>query len=204
MKHHPRRIPHPASLLPLAIALAAALSACTSAQDALEPAALVGSSPAAPRGPASALSLGSSAMAGESAQPSPTTGATAAIATNARIQFAPVVGAPVSVTTPLSGRLAATAGARGLSLVGSGDASTTHVMKGYFSAISEGGETTIIYVWDVTDPAGTRVHRIQGQTKAPSSGREGWDNVPSATMEAIADETITRLAAWLAAQPGQG
>lgn len=203
MKHHPRRILPPTGLLPVAV-LAVALCACTSSQDVLEPSALVGGAPT-PRGQASALSLAASpAMAATPEQPATQPGALAAIATDARIQFAPVVGAPASATAPLSGRLAATAGARGLALVGAGDASATHVMKGYFSAISEGGETTIIYVWDVMDPAGTRVHRIQGQTKAPSGGRDGWDTVPASTMEAIADETVARLASWLAARPGQG
>ena len=96
----------------------------------------------------------------------------------------------------------ARAGARGISLVGAGDTSATHVMKGYFSAISEGGRTTVIYVWDVTDAAGTRVHRIQGQERAASGGGEGWDGVQPATMEAIADETVERLAAWLTARQG--
>lgn len=200
MKHRTRRILHPTCLL----AVTVALCACTSSQDVLEPSALVGGA-SAPRTPASALSLAASpAMAGTPTQPAARPGDLAAIPADARIQFAPVVGAPASATAPLSGRLAAAAGARGLSLAGAGDASATHVMKGYFSAISEGGETTIIYVWDVTDPAGTRVHRIQGQAKAASGGRDGWDNVPAATMETIADETIARLASWLAARPGQG
>ena len=202
MKHHPRRIPLPTGLPVAAIALALALCACTSSQDVLEPSALVGGA-TAPHAPAPAFPL-AAAPAIAAAQATPQPGAAAVAAANARIQFAPVVGAPASATAPLSGRLAAAAGARGLSLVGAGDTSATHVMKGYFSAISEGGETTIIYVWDVTDPAGTRVHRIQGQRKAPSAGQDGWDNVAPATMEAIADETVERLASWLAARPGQG
>lgn len=173
------------------IAALGLLGACTSSQEVLEPSALVGGAPAQTPPP--------TFPAGVSAGPAATV---AAIPSSARVQFAPVVGAPASAATPLAGRLNASAGARGLSLVGAGDASATHVLKGYFSAISDGGETTVIYVWDVIDPAGIRVHRIQGQTKTASSGAEGWDSVPPATMEAIADETVDRLASWLAA--GQG
>ena len=148
-----------------------------------EPSALVGATPAQP-------------------QPAAFTPGSAAGVTDARVQFAPVVGAPATAATSLAGRLSARAGTRGIALVATGDAAPTHVMKGYFSAISEGGQTTVIYVWDVIDPAGNRVHRIQGQAQAPSSGAEGWDDVRPATMEAIADETVDRLAAWLSTSRG--
>jgi hypothetical protein len=76
------------------------------------------------------------------------------------------------------------------------------VLKGYFSTLTEGGQTTVIYVWDVYDPAGNRLHRINGQQKAPSGGGEGWAAVPSATMQAIADSTIDQLSSWLASSTG--
>jgi hypothetical protein len=179
-------------ILPSACVAAALglLAACTSSQDVLEPSALVGGAPA--QTPPAAFPPEAPAAAAVAA----------AIPAGTRVQFAPVVGAPASATTPLAGRLNVRAGARGLALVAAGDNAATHVVKGYFSAISDGGETTVIYVWDVTDAAGTRVHRIQGQTKAAASGADGWDGVPPATMETIADETVDRLASWLAAAQG--
>jgi len=87
-------------------------------------------------------------------------------------------------------------------LAGSADPSATHVLKGYFSTLSEGGETTVIYVWDVYDLAGNRLHRINGQQKAPSNGGDGWSGVQPATMQAIADVTVEQLAAWLATSAG--
>ncbi|TIU24733.1 MAG: hypothetical protein E5W34_05915, partial [Mesorhizobium sp.] len=80
---------------------------------------------------------------------------------------------------------------RGVTLVGSTDQTATHVLKGYFSTMSEGKDTTVIYVWDVYDPSGNRLHRINGQQKSPSVGStEGWPAVAPATMQAIADQTI--------------
>ena len=172
---------------------ASGLAGCTSSQ-VLEPAALVGTAPE----PAPAPAFPVTPPAG----PDATRGAVAAIASDARVQFAPVVGAPATIATPLAGRLSARAGARGIALTGAGDPSATLVMKGYFSAISEGGQTTVIYVWDVTDAAGTRVHRIQGQAKAPSSGADAWDDVRPETMESIADQTIDQLAGWLSGRQG--
>lgn len=170
-----------------------ALSACTSAQDALEPSTLISSDgqPAAPES--------QPATSAEAEIPPATL---AAISRDARVKFAPVIGAPANAAAALSARLSSSAAGRGISLVANGQPSANLFMQGYFSAISDGGQTIVIYVWDVTDPAGTRIHRIQGQAKAPSTQGEGWDSVQAATMEAIADETISRLLTWLASQQG--
>jgi hypothetical protein len=123
------------------------------------------------------------------------------IATDARVQFTPVMGATPEALPPLSMRLAARAGQRGVPLVREGGAAT-HLMRGYFSAFTENRETTIIFVWDVTDAAGNRLHRIQGQQKLPAGSQAGWKSVTPAMMEAIADRTIDELAMWLAARAG--
>jgi len=53
--------------------------------------------------------------------------------------------------------------------------------------MSEGKDTTVIYVWDIYDPAGNRLHRINGQQKEPSVNKgEGWAAVAPATMKGIA------------------
>jgi hypothetical protein len=105
-----------------------------------------------------------------------------------------VVGAAAEAVPPLSGRLTARAGQRGLTLT-QGAEGATHIVKGYFSTITDERGTAVIFVWDVLDPAGNRLHRIQGQERVAGSA-EGWPAVTSATMEAVADRTIDELAAW--------
>ncbi|WP_309083227.1 hypothetical protein [Chelativorans sp.] len=128
--------------------------------------------------------------------------ATAAATQDARLQFAPVIGAAAEATQPLSSRLSARAGQRGLTLAGGSDGAT-HIIKGYFSTMTDEKGTTVVYVWDVLDPAGNRLHRIQGQEKA-AAGAEGWSAVTGATMETIADRTIEELAAWLQGSQSRG
>jgi hypothetical protein len=128
-------------------------------------------------------------------------GPIAAVLTPSRIQFAPIVGSTVQAATPLTQELAKRARERGIGIAGNGGTGATHILKGYFSAMTEGGSTTVIYVWDVLDPAGNRLHRIQGQAKADGRG-DGWAAVPSATMQAIADRTIDEFAQWLSARTG--
>lgn len=124
-----------------------------------------------------------------------------AVTTSERIQFAPVIGATAEAVPALSRRLEARARQSGIAIVPQGG-SASMVMKGYFSAIADGGKTTVIYVWDVLDPSGNRLHRFQGQQAAPGGQGDGWSSVTSATMEAVADSTISQLSAWLAQRQG--
>jgi hypothetical protein len=184
---------------------ALALTACTNAKDVLEPSAITppttSTQPAAP-GSAAAATLAPSSPA--TAAPTPATPAqSAAILSKTRLQVAPIVGASVEAATPLTAELQTRAKQRGITLAGSADQTATHVLKGYFSTMTEGTDTTVIYVWDVYDPAGNRLHRINGQQKAPSvNGGEGWAGVAPATMQAIADQTIDQFATWLGGAAG--
>ncbi len=179
---------------------ASALGACTSTEQALDPSAIT---PPQQSSPAATASITGPAAQQEAATAGSTTGQTAAVGSKARVQIAPIVGATVEAAGPLSQYITKRARVRGIALAGSADKTTTHVLRGYFSAISEGKETTVIYVWDVLDPAGNRLHRIQGQQKTPTTkGGEGWASVTDTTMQGIADETIDQLAAWLSTPAG--
>ena len=185
-----------------AVLVAVGLAACTSAQDVLEPSAIA---PTAAASDPSTASVNPSGAASSPAATSPapaTTTQSAAVIGKARVYFAPLVGASVEAATSLSDRLAKRAKERGIRMTGSSDTTTTHLLKGYFTPLVEGRETTVIYVWDVYDPTGNRIHRISGQQKVTSAGGEGWAAVPDSAMQAIADSTVEQLTTWLAA--GQG
>ena len=135
-------------------------------------------------------------------QPAQTQTAKAEAASRGSIRFLPIIGAPVQAVTPLSRQLGAEARANGLTIKSSADASSEHILKGYFSAVSEGSKTTITYVWDVLDGGGTRLHRIQGQETAPGGGAEPWAGVPAAAMQSIATKTLRDYMSWRQNQSG--
>jgi hypothetical protein len=115
----------------------------------------------------------------------------------ARVHFAPVVGVSIDKAEPLSKRLGPVGSANGVRLVPADAGEVTHEIKGYFSAFSENGTTTVVHVWDVITPSGQRVHRIQGQETVQGATPDPWASVTPATMEAIADNVIAAYAAWL-------
>lgn len=194
------------SALSAVLLLSLALGACTSTEATLDPAAIAPADTAST--PSALPPVQGSAATGDvtpgTASPSATSNQprTAAIASATRVQLAPIVGSTVESVTPLTRRISARARERGVRFTASTETGATHVMKGYFSVLSEGSRTTVIYVWDVVDPSGARLHRIQGQEVATGSEGEGWAAVPDATMEKIADRTIDELVAWLSGQSG--
>lgn len=179
-----------------------ALAGCTSTQDVLQPSALTSSdNGAAPE--AAGITVTNPQPAATAVQePQQQASLPPAPAPSARVFFAPVIGATEEAGALFSTRLRSSAPSGGLTLASADDGSASYMMRGYFSAISEGPQTTVIYVWDVLDPSGNRVHRIQGQERAPTGTGEGWAAVQPATMEAIADRTVQELSQWLAARQG--
>ncbi|PBC21085.1 MULTISPECIES: hypothetical protein [unclassified Mesorhizobium] len=201
----------------VSLLVALALAACTNAKDVLEPSAIT--PPAASAQPVPGAQGGTTATVAATSPTAPaattsaaattttplTSAQSAAILSKTRLQIAPIVGASVEAATPLTAELQTRARQRGITLAGSADQTATHVLKGYFSAISEGKDTTVIYVWDVYDPSGNRLHRINGQMKAPSgagAGADSWKGVSPATMQSIADQTIDQFAAFLGGKAG--
>lgn len=112
------------------------------------------------------------------------------------VRFLPIIGAPVEAVTPLSRQLGAQARANGLTIKSSSDNTSRYILKGYFSAMQDGDKTTVVYVWDVLDSSGGRLHRIQGRDSVNATASDPWRAVPAGTMEAIAQRTIEEYISW--------
>jgi len=135
-------------------------------------------------------------------QPSPSQTAALQPSASGAIRFLPIIGAPVQAVTPLSRQLGAQARAGGLTIRPSSDTATDHILKGYFSAFGDSGTVTVVYVWDILDNEGARLHRMQGQEQIGSTAKDPWAAVPAATMEAIAAKTIRDYLAWKGERAG--
>ncbi|MCO6387675.1 hypothetical protein [Aliihoeflea sp. 40Bstr573] len=170
-----------------AFLLALALAGCTSSSG-VQPNALTSTQE-------EAIAAASSTSAGGQQT------ASLAAAADPPLAIPPAIGAPESAAVPLSQRLSARAQELGIPL-GSTASAAGLTMKGYFSAITEGPQTTVIYVWDVIDAEGNRLTRIQGQEHGPSRAGSGWTSVEPELMQRIADQTIDAYASWLLARAG--
>lgn len=118
------------------------------------------------------------------------------------IRFLPIMGAPVEAIRPLSEQLGSEARSHGLTIKTAADPGSQHILKGYFSAFKDGRKTTIVYVWDVLDKAGNRLHRIQGQDSVETKGADLWSGVPPQTMRDIATKSVDQYVTWRDAAAG--
>lgn len=181
-----RTLRSPAARGLLAVALALAVAGCTtsddesnsieSALDVSTPDGTTAVDPNTEGGPPAALQV----FAGNAAQ----------------VHFAPIVGAPVEQITALSQRLSVAGPQNAVRIEPATARGIDHEIRGYFSALSENGQTTVIHVWDIFAPGGQRVHRIQGQERVDGTAANPWDAVPASVMEGIADKVLAEYTTW--------
>lgn len=132
-------------------------------------------------GPKSAFQLG----------PAPIKGA------DAKFAFVEITGAPAEHVIEFDKALKSEAAARKLTIVPLGDPSATYLVKGYLSAIGDRTGTLLVYVWDVTDVNGQRLHRVTGQEPSDGSAADPWTGINTAAVRTAAQRTIDDLVAWI-------
>jgi hypothetical protein len=115
----------------------------------------------------------------------------------AKFAFTQVSGAPASHVLGFTRAINSEAAARHLNVVPDGDPSATYLVRGYLSAIGDGRGTLLVYVWDVTDTNGKRLHRVTGQETAGGSASDPLSGVDEEAVQSAAKRTIDDLAAWI-------
>jgi hypothetical protein len=116
---------------------------------------------------------------------------------DARFAFAQIAGVPSTHVTEFSRALNREAEARHLTIVPEGDPSATYVVKGYLSAIGDRSGAVLVYVWDVTDTNGRRLHRVTGQEPTDSGGVDPWQGIGDEAVRTVAERTIDDLVSWV-------
>jgi hypothetical protein len=109
----------------------------------------------------------------------------------------PLTGAPAEELYAMEDAMKAIAPSRQLKLVAADDKTAVYRMKGYISAVGDATNVLLVYVWDVSDAAGNKLHRISGQQRAKGSSTDPWAGVSQRDVSEAARETIDALAAWL-------
>jgi hypothetical protein len=116
---------------------------------------------------------------------------------SARFAFTRINGAPGDLLTTLSESLNKEAKARHLTVVPEDDATATYKIKGYVSAVGGPTGTLLVYVFDVLDNRGVRIHRISGQERGGGAGSDPWGGIRDITVKSAAQHAVDDLAAWV-------
>lgn len=119
----------------------------------------------------------------------------------ARLGFAPIEGIPKNVENRLSESLRRSAFRRNMFLVPNGDATQSHLVRGYLSLASNSLGTVIVYIWDISANNGSTPHRVSGQILAPNA-TANWNSIGSESLDLLAVQSMEAIIAWLNTELG--
>ena len=127
----------------------------------------------------------------------------AATSQTARVEIAPIIGAPEAVARDLQAQLTGSIERNKISVVKAPGGKGEYVLRGYIVAAREKAGSKISYIWDVTDQAGKRANRITGEEFAQGPpGKDPWSSITPQIIQSIADKTATQIASWLPGNSG--
>lgn len=115
---------------------------------------------------------------------------------SAAVTFAPIVGAPTTVSQPLAQKVAAAAAQKNIAIAPTGQPSQ-YTVRGYVVAAPTNGGSKLSYIWDIFDAAGKRRKRYVGEELIPGkAGSDPWANVTTPVIDRIASRSATQLASF--------
>ena len=121
----------------------------------------------------------------------------ASLDTSKAMTFLPFEGVPQAKTASLTRLLNTSAQANGLTILPATRTGAKYKVKGYFSALNDGNGTLLVYVWDVVDGTGKRLHRINGRERTGTSRTDPWQAITDTEIQRVASDTTARLKTWV-------
>lgn len=120
----------------------------------------------------------------------------------AKLEIAPVIGAPDNISRDLQTQLTSSFDRSKISVAHPPGGKGEYVLRGYIVAAREKTGSKISYIWDVTDQTGKRANRITGEEFAAGAGKDPWSAVTPQIVQSIADKTAAQIASWLPGSSG--
>jgi hypothetical protein len=113
------------------------------------------------------------------------------------VALSPVQGVPQKYASKVNDQLAASIKEKGVKIVDAKDAQ--YVIKPSYVALPEPKQgTKVTYAIDVTDKAGNRVRRIEGEELVSTKrGGDSWNHVTDEAVQKVAVKSATDVNAWI-------
>ena len=109
----------------------------------------------------------------------------------------PITNAPGEMIYAFEDALKAKASTRQLKIVAADDSTANYRLKAYLSAVGDYSGGLVLYVVDVFDDSGTRLHRISGQINAGGTLSDTWGGLNGTDVVVkAAQEVIDALGNW--------
>lgn len=115
------------------------------------------------------------------------------------LAFESIDGPPQPVFEQLVSSLSTEAGAQRIP-VASRESNAPYRVRGYLSPVVVNGKGAVDWAWDVYDQNRERVLRVSGVEQV-ASGADVWSGVDQATLDRIAQQSLSEISSRLAAGP---
>jgi len=119
------------------------------------------------------------------------------------IAIAPLIGPPNHVSKELTAQVGSELAKQSINMVQPASGQTNlaqpseYTLRGYVVAASETVGVKVSYIWDITNSAGKRVHRITGENIVRSNAsNDPWSAVNSELLTKMASFTAGGIAKW--------
>lgn len=112
----------------------------------------------------------------------------------AMVVLKPIIGPPDAVSKSFVQQLNAAALKNDVALLADADAKAPVTLHSYLLVERSGSNVKVLYVWDITDEAGQRLRRIEGEEVVPSAGgADAWGSVSPAVTGPMAEKAMAAL-----------
>ena len=109
----------------------------------------------------------------------------------------PITNAPGEMIYAFEDALKGKAASRQIKIVGDNDPTADYRIKAYLSAVGDASGGLVLYVLDIFDRNGQRVHRVSGQIVAGGSTADPWATVHgTGVVVDAAQDAIDALGNW--------
>ena len=110
----------------------------------------------------------------------------------------PITNAPGEMIYAFEDSLKSLAPTRQLKIIDGTDSQPDYRLKAFLSAVGDYSNAQVMYVVDVFNSAGARVHRVSGQITASGSQNDPWSTATGgAVINDAAQEVIDDLGNWV-------
>ncbi|MDR3495781.1 MAG: hypothetical protein P4L82_14385 [Ancalomicrobiaceae bacterium] len=113
------------------------------------------------------------------------------------VSFLPFVGVPVNTADNIYKYIRENAPGQNVLLALRLDEPATYRVKTYIDAVGGSTTMTFVFIVEIYDVAGTRVHRFVGQETGPGASGDPWGGIDSGTDKGIGYRILSGVHSWL-------
>ncbi len=113
------------------------------------------------------------------------------------LSFLPFSGVPVNTADAIYKTVRSRATVENVTLALRLDEPATYRIRTYINAVGGSDSSTFVFIVEIYDTAGKRVHRFVGQEYGPGASGDPWSGIDTPTIKHIGERMLDGVKSWL-------